>query len=207
MKRIVALVIVSVLFVAFSSVCAEATHKRGVIEFCELYMYRFMKLQRDSDLDYSIHVLEPHALPMSFDDNTVLLNSVAGSMEVNTTDYTVSSITMTFVDLNDSDEENEQNAMSCMMALSALEYNETDELKMRINSKLHGGADTAAEEALRLLTDELSDSIVDGMEEAIDTGKEVKVYSGNYDYYIAYNAGKRADGDFEYFYLIAYAHE
>ena len=207
MKRIIALLIVSALLVVFPSAYAEATHRRGVIEFCELYMYRFMKLQHDSDLEYSIHVLEPYSPPMSFDDHTVLLNSVAGSMEVNTTDYTVSGITMTFVDLNDTDEKNEQNAMSCMMALSALEYNETDELKLRVNSKLSGVAETAAEEALRLLTEELSNGIVDAMAEAVDTGKEVKVYSGNYDYYIAYNAGKRADGDFEYFYLIAYAHE
>lgn len=206
MKRILTLLIVSALLVTVPSAYAEATHRRGVIEFSELYMYRFMKLQRDSDLEYSIHVLEQYSPPMSFDDHTVLLNSAAGSMEVNTTDYTVSAITMTFVDINDSDEKNEQNAMSCMMALSALEYNETDELKMRVNSKLYGGSETAAEEALRLL-DLLSDTIVDAMQRAIDTGEEVKILSGNYDYFIAYDVGNKSGREYEYFYLIASEHE
>lgn len=206
MKRILTLLIVSALLVTVPSAYAEATHRRGVIEFSELYMYRFMKLQRDSDLEYSIHVLEQYSPPMSFDDHTVLLNSAAGSMEVNTTDYTVSTITMTFVDINDSDEKNEQHAMSCMMALSALEYNETDELKMRVNSKLYGGSETAAEEALRLL-DLLSDTIVDAMQRAIDTGEEVKILSGNYDYFIAYDVGNKSGREYEYFYLIASEHE
>lgn len=206
MKRILTLLIVSALLVTVPSAYAEATHRRGVIEFSELYMYRFMKLQRDSDLEYSIHVLEQYSPPMSFDDHTVLLNSAAGSMEVNTTDYTVSTITMTFVDINDSDEKNEQNAMSCMMALSALEYNETDELKMRVNSKLYGGSETAAEEALRLL-DLLSDTIVDAMQRAIDTGEEVKILSGNYDYFIAYDVGNKSGREYEYFYLVASEHE
>jgi len=207
MKKVFALFLSLTLFVVCSSAIAEATHRRGVIEFCELHMYRFMKLQHDTELNYDIHILEPNSMPHNLDNTTILLNSAAGSMEVNTTDYTVSGITMTFIDLDASDADNERNAMSCMMALSALEYNEMDDLKFQINSKLSGGAESAIEESLRILADEWSDKLVDIMGETVETGKEVKIYSGNYDYYVAYYAGQRKGSNFEYYYLIARAHE
>lgn len=207
MKRIIAILLTVALLIASSFAYAETTHKRGVIEFSELYMYRLMKLQYESELEFDICILEPYSTPMSISDDTILLNSVAGSMEISTIDYTVNNVVMTFLDLNDSDEENEKKAMSCITAISALEYNESDELMLRVNAKLNGGSETAIEEAFRVFTDELSDVIVDAMAEALETKKEVKVYSGNYDYYIAYNSGKRADKEFEYYYLVAYAHE
>ena len=60
---------------------------------------------------------------------------------------------------------------------------------------------------MRILADEWSDKLVDIMGETVETGKEVKIYSGNYDYYVAYYAGQRTGGDYEYYYLIARAHE
>jgi len=165
-----------------------------------------MKLQQESGIEYDIHIPEHFSPPTILGNDTLLLSSVAGSMEVNTEEYTINGVTMAFVDLNATDDKNEKNAMSCMMALSALEYNETDELRLRVNSKLYGGSETAAEEALRLL-DLLSDTIEDAMRKAIDTGEEVKILSGNYDYYIAYDVGNRLGREYEYFYLIASDHE
>ena len=212
MKRIIAILIVSALLVAFPSAYAEATHRRGVIEFCELYMYRFMKMQREADLDYSIHILEPYSSPRNLGSDTILLNSVAGSMEVSTEDYTVKSITLHYVDLHDTDQNNEQTGLSCIVAFSALEYNEMDELELRVNANLYGGSGTAVEEAIHIFTDYLSDTFIDAMNRARDTGKEVKIYTGNYDYYVAYNHYvaynpiQQANEQHEYYYLIAREH-
>ena len=206
-KRIAVLSTALLLFALASSAYAKTTQKRGVIEFCELYMYRYMKLQQEADLEFDVRIVEPFSSPTRYDNDTIKLNSVAGTMSVNTTDYTLERILMILSDLKKTDEEDVQHSVSCMMALSALEYNQMDELKLKAKSILNGGSETASEEAFRLFTDELSPNIIDAMPEAIKTGKEIKVYSGNYDYYLAYNAGEQSSREFEYLYLIAQAHE
>lgn len=195
---------------------AEATQKRNVIEFCELYMYRYLKYQYENGLALDIHVYthnpnyDTQDLEMwssvNPDETTLHMHCTAGSLIVSTKDYTVNSITMVFVDINATDEDNLQYVMRSMMALSALEYNETDEALLRIQSVQNGGSETAIMEAIRLLTDEISNNIEDAMQKAIDTGEEVKVYSGNYDYYIAHVDGISTD-NFEYIYLIARARD
>ena len=207
MKRVGALLISLLFLLGFSSACAEPTNKRGLIEFCELYMQRFTAYQKDYEIDYDVQIIGYHFGPLKYNDNYAMFSSTAGSIDVYLPDYTVSEITMTYSDFNAEKEVNERNYMSCMMALSALEYDYLDDRFLYMSSKVYGGASNATDKAFSIWSENVAGTLIDNLNAARETGNEVKIYSGNYDYFIAYNNGERDDKQYQYYYLIARAHK
>ena len=182
----------------------QATHRRGLIEFCELYMQRFTAYQKDNHEDYDIHVMG--IAPLILNDNYAMFNSTAGSIDVYLPDYTVSGVTMTYSNLAADAKTNECNFMSCIMAFSALEYDDADDYSLYIHSKIKGGVSNATDEVFRIWGEDISGSLPDKLDIAKESGEKVMVYSGNYDYYITYNSGDRDGRQFAYYYLIATEH-
>lgn len=185
----------------------QATHRRGLIEFCELYMQRFTAYQKDNHEDYNIHVLGIDNAPYILNDDYAMFNSTAGSIDVYLPDYTVSGITMTYSDLGADVDNNECNFISCIMAISALEYDYADDYSLYIRSKINGGVSNATDEVFRIWGENIAVPLLDKLDIARESGEKIMVYSGNYDYYIAYYSGDRDGRQYAYYYLIATEHK
>lgn len=183
MKKLLSALLVIVLLnplVAY----AESTDRRGLIEFVELYMQRITKYQIDNGMELDF-VYESSLAP-STKDNYLILDSTAGSIYINQEDFTVHSVGMVLYFSSEKSKDNiesennmKNTILKCIVAMSALEYDGRTEHLLKILK-----IDTV-EEARLILHDILSNfgSILD---EAVESGGPVSVYSGNYEYSIGY---------------------
>ena len=183
---------------------AKATDRRGTIEFCELYMYRLADYINDKNLDIDIPISTGWT-PFVLDEKILLLTSV-GNLEAYKGDFTVSSVQMLVDNLNADDSENERNAYVCIAAISALEFDYYEDAKFELYSKVNGSSASAMEEAIRIWCNDF-DITSDTCKKAYETGEKVKVYSGNYDYYLIYYSGSDNEKTYKYYYLRAEEHE
>ena len=180
-------------------VMADATQRRSIVDFCELYSYRASKYEDTSD--GAMFDLRP----MSGSWSTVItpdmfyVTTSCGSGSVSADDLTICDMTMTLVDLCDTDTQNKRTNAVFVLGFSALEFDALDESMLSLNSMAKGGTSNATEESFRIFNDEIIPKLTDGsFSEVKNNGTEVLIYSGNYDYYLSYYPFSSDGVDHEY---------
>lgn len=170
---------------------AEATDRRGLIEFVELYTQRITEYQKDNGIDCS-RIFESFVPPWT-NDNYLIFGSTAGSIGVNQEDYTVHDVIMTLCIPSKSDSDNDDFVISCIASIAALEYDSTDDSIFKLIKS------SAMERAKEIMDEVIAELLVGAMAKAVASNQKVNVYSGNYDYYVDYYAPE----GHEFLYLIA----
>lgn len=180
-----------VLLMALVSVGAAdstgSTKRRGALEFEALFAQRYTASgTEDGELTinpgyvYSVKTAEE-------DEDTVLavVSSSAGTLTIDLTNFTVYRAAIKLMENDATRDENQRLGFRACMAVSALEYSQAEDDIMRLTYSYLGGprnASVAAIDDFRQITEAMTDQAIS---DAIG-GERVKVYSGNYDYYLKY---------------------
>lgn len=193
-KCLFAILILSVVFVfAFFPIKTHAKQKaysetecRHLIEYTELSMKRYMEFERKYNREYDINVSSPF-VPFRETKNEYEFDSTFGTVTVDKEDFTVSRVLMIMSVGNDSSQNNEKHLFQCISAMSALEYDELAESKIETEYNVYkSGASSAFEKILEIWREEIQPGIKEAFKNnsSIDADP-VKLYSGNYDYYVS----------------------
>lgn len=193
-KRLFAFLILSVVFVfAFFPIKTFAKQKadsktecRHLIEYTELSMKRYMEFERKYNREYNIYVSSPFT-PFRETKDEFTFDSTFGTITVDKEDFTVSRVVTIMSKGNDSSQNNEKYLFQCISAMSALEYDEHAESMLEIEYKVKKtGASSAFEKTLEIWREEIQPGIKEAFKNnsSIDADP-VKLYSGNYDYYVS----------------------
>lgn len=173
-KKILAVLLVAIILLPCSA-GAVATEKRGLVEFIEVYMERITEYQKDARRDFNIPVPLWKSNPPYVGKDYVILHSSAGIIVANSEDFTVEEVSMTLIDMYIS---NADYLLNCAASISVLEYSDN------------------MDEGLRIVMEEITPSpkIDDALKQAIKSRDRVKVYSGNYDYFLVYQKNDNING-------------
>lgn len=180
--------------------------RRSVVEYLDLYWQRLSAYEKatniNSDyipLNYSIYKIT---------DNTGMVDSSAGFMSIDLDDLSIMSIDITVYDLNASSEENQQNASRFIIALSALEFDGSNDYRIKSYAdsaqkygKLQGNdfaynffsnlanQPTSIQQAMEIYESYIQPKITaENINKVMNLGQTLLLYSGNYyDYYLWHN--------------------
>lgn len=199
MRNRIALILVFILLFP-CVVNAESTEKRDLVEFLELYIYRYTQYAIENDIDIDLS-----AIPYYFNNyinkkpqEYITFVSSAGEIDVDSGSYLIHRLTMRMWSSTASEEDNNLSLTSCVIAISALEFDSIDELGSNLNKKYLNSSRTVIDEA-----DEIFNDIINKMDDAFyqtyETNERVLVCSYNYNYFIRYWSKE----DHEYLDLIA----
>lgn len=198
MKKLISVILAFFLVVSFPTFAHadnEKTDRRGCFEFTELFISRLDELAYNTDTDFDLYIhrsISPYA---SNDGSILFFDTSAGTLWLDSGDLSVVGIDMTLRDDSASEDENTINIAKCMVAISAFECTQNEDKRIRISSKVLGGPSNAFDVAKTIL-DQIVDAInSEILKEAIKTGEDVYVCSGNYDYYIGYIPAEKTDGE------------
>ena len=170
------LLILFVAIVLFPCIaCANATEKRGLVEFVELYTQRMDAYQQETGTSFDL--IPGTSMPSFWTGELQIVESLAGSIGVYPGNFTVHDVLMTFVVTSDDQAANKQAYVSCAAALSALEYDVSQDRGFHV---LNSSALQESLDIVRNIYGNIGDSLVDVQA----AGSRVLVYSGNYDYYL-----------------------
>ena len=199
------LLVAGVMCFAPVAVRADATKRRGLTEFCELYMQRYTKWQDDNGKDFDTHVYGD-TLPVKSED-ILSIAVTAGRIDVRTEDMSISEGIFTLLDTNAGDDKNEAYAMSFISALSALEYDSLMDSLFYSYSLAGGEAENSMEEAIRIFNTDISDALTSEAFNRCMDGESIKIYSGNYDYSLEYHPFNTGKAQRNQFWVFAKEHE
>ena len=184
MKRFLKITALALTFVmlactasALPNAKSNLTVRVPLAEFTQLFVSRMFEFQdllsREFDMDLN-------SSPAINIDGKLLINTAAGPAYINEDDLTVSSVSSRYLSYDDLSTIDNDLA-SCILMLSALEYDalQDDLLPITGSSPVY--------EAYMTFSDDISPLINDAAGKAKAELTPVKVYSGNYDYYIVYN--------------------
>ena len=180
MKKILAALLVALLLLPCAA-GADATERRGLVEFIELYASRLMEYQKDREEDYKV----PFGVnvPPEIKEDYILVETAAGSIAVDKDDLTILHIVsaLSFLPKGKTDEKakNEANyfyAVNCISVISALEHGAED---ARVLESLEI---SAMDDALWTMQKEILPKSKDSFPREIPGERIAKVYTGNYDY-------------------------
>lgn len=197
MKKIIAVILALALvasFPVFASADGEKTDRRGCFEFTELFVSRLDELAYNTGMDFDLNISKP-LYPYASDDGTVLFFSAsAGTLWLDSGDLSIVGVDMTLRDSSQSEDENLNNVTKCVVAISALECSQQKEDYLKLSSTYFGGPKNAFEVG-KEISDQILEAINSGaLKEAMETGSDVFVCSGNYDYYVSYIPAAKPDG-------------
>ena len=194
MKKNVALFMAILLMIPCVS-RADSTDRCGLIEFIELFTKRITEYQNKNNVDFRL-------LPGSISDPTsndgwIVLESTAGSIAVHPDDYTIHHILITYAVSQDEKQKYDIRLICAAAAISALEINAIGESQY----KAIGG--TALDAGQIIVNDIIGDRFQDCVVESLNSKSRVKVYEGNYYYFI----DTKMINDVLFVFLIAEEHE
>jgi hypothetical protein len=181
-------------------VFAAPTEKLTVSTYCELYMQRLDKFQKDYNFDLGITVYE--AIDPYKVNGGIAIESASGSITVDPNDMSVKEVLFTVNELNGTNEDNVKYERSFIAALSALEFDSTDDATFEMN-KIAGKTPSGSIEAAYTI---FSETILpafnsDNLTKA-NAGDEILIYSGNYDYRMLCHTASMPDGTKKTYYYI-----
>ena len=187
-----------------SSVYAETTQRRNIIDFCESYSYRAGKYEGTKEGSiFDFHPLSGHFLDSSI-SGELFVSTSCGTGVVYIDDFTIKEMTLTLADLRDSDIQNERHTAEFVLGFSALEFDDLGEHMLSLNAKVNGGEENATDESFRIFNDIIVPSLTEEIiSKVMNNDEEILVYSGNYDYYLSYYHISREETDHEYLYMTA----
>lgn len=188
MKRIVCVFLIAVILCSFNICFADnQTDCRGAFEFTELYIKRLTEYKASyANVEVDINIIPSELIVTA--NNTGVISVTAGTMEIDLTDYSLVGLTLILQDADADNSENRQYQAKAITAIAALEYSDADDafLKMTSEKNISDTLKGSIGEASAIMR-EIQTQWKDGaLNTAIQTGDPVLVYSGNYDYYIAY---------------------
>lgn len=187
LAKIIKVVSVSLFLSLLFGVCVSAapTNLRVATEFCELAMSRADRLKY-SGLDFDIKPGTSMVFP-SFDGKTKSITTAVASIYVDPDDFTIHEANMILSRPGETEEEGNNNFAKCAIAISALEFNSTDDDLYSIAGDLLYESESTTDESFKILNDSiiLSDGS-NAFTKAMETGEDILIYSGNYDYYVRY---------------------
>ena len=106
------LLILFVAIVLFPCIaCANATEKRGLVEFVELYTQRMDAYQQETGTSFDL--IPGTSMPSFWTGELQIVESLAGSIGVYPGNFTVHDVLMTFVVTSDDQAANKQAYVSC----------------------------------------------------------------------------------------------
>lgn len=192
-----------ILSFALPSSAESHTNKRYAFEFAELYAYRFSTITQKLGKDFDMSFM---SIPFVSDfGETYFVSLSFGSLNISKKDFTVESASFILHDFNADSKRNDEIYFQAASALSALEYNgNEDELMDIFFRDANSGYKNAIDAGLKIIYDEIS-PIVRNNYDAIISGDEIEVYSGNYRYYVSYYNSEYNGRKSEYFHLTAKA--
>ncbi len=184
-KRIALILVFILLFP--SVVNAEATDQRDLVEFLELYMYRYTQYALEKDLRIDLSTIPYYFNNIINSENLEYITFVssAGEIVVESGSYLIHSLTMNLWSSSSSDDSDERKVRSCIIAISALEFDSNDELKSDLYRKYLNTNRTVIDDATDIFFDiirKAGDDYQQGHAASIKT----YICSYNYDYYIKY---------------------
>ena len=185
LKKISLIVLIGVLIIFCSTLVlyAKPTDRKVATEFCEVAMSRADRLKY-SGLDYGIDPAIPFVFP-DYSGKTISVSTSVGTIYVYPDDLTISEAYMILTKPEDTEEESSTRLIKCALAISALEFSLAEDDIYEI-TKGQYGSESPTEKAFAILNENASYST---FVEAEETGEDILIYSGNYDYYVrSYNS-------------------
>lgn len=182
MKKLIPSVI-AILFLLFIAVPAMSetaqanpTDRRDLIEYVELYMKRITEYQMNNKVDFRIN--PTLNMPPCEENGFLVFESSGGSAYVSPDDYKVSEVWITLTTSKTDKSASEKEVINAASCIAALEYDGIKESIMNITG-------VGPEEAgYNIVKHMISPIMKTAAQQSFASGEKIKVYSGNYDYYI-----------------------
>ena len=142
-------------------------------------------------------------------DNLITVSSDGGLLDIDLEDFTVVMLDTVLYDFQKTDDKNGALFARCVTAFSALEYDDIEASFFSLNAKvgIGSGANDAVEESFRIWDEKIVPAFERVITEAVQSGEEVLLYSGNYDYYVVYYSSQGSGASLEQLGMIARAHK
>lgn len=178
----------------------EPTVTRSLSELLQLCVKRMEQFEELTKMDCNYFIQED-TIKAGKQSGLLECSFAFGTAFVNKSDYTVESVLMLLVDGDCTEEETQANLYKCVSVMSALEYSDLEDAVMNITGKLDPKSSSSAiAKTYQLFGDRIIANTLNLLEQpTYNLGDEVKVYTGNYDYYAS---GENIDGS-ELIFLIA----
>ena len=209
MKRLISGTIAFVFFFVMNTVAyADSTKYHGALEFCELYATRLPKAYEMAEIDDEIRISRDLVFGQ-LSDNLITVSSDGGLLDIDLEDFTVVMLDTVLYDFQKTDDKNGALFARCVTAFSALEYDDIEASFFSLNAKvgIGSGANDAVEESFRIWDEKIVPAFERVITEAVQSGEEVLLYSGNYDYYVVYYSSQGSGASLEQLGMIARAHK
>lgn len=188
--KIITVFMAMIIIMCQCTVSASAeTIYRDAFSFCELYTQRLMNFEKSTNseiADISDYYFNEINAPLG------TVNCCAGSISLNPDDWSVSEF---MTEIYASYGTNPTRIMSAIIAISCLEYNVSDETTLKYIKKTD-----PITMAYSIYSEHMSMYTTSIGIRKLDKNEPVKVYEGNYTYYLRYF---KASSDTEIIYLIA----
>lgn len=147
-----------------------------LVEFVELSTQRITEYQLTNNVDFSISSIGDMD-PVKIGDYLYFTSSLA-AIYVYPDTCRIHDLSLTLSSSKDDKTVYEKRYVTAAMVMSALEYNAMQDSLMKLTST------SAADASLLLVKYVLGPNLKSAAQEALATGEKVKIYSGNYDYFI-----------------------
>lgn len=207
MKRLISGIFAFVLFFVMNTVAyADSTKYHGALELCELYATRLPEAYELAEIDDELRISRDLVFGQ-FSDNVITVSSDAGLLDIDLEDFSVVKLDTVLYDFKKSEEDNAAVFVRCVTAFSALEYDDIEDSLFELYAKagIGSGANDAVEESLRIWNEMIVPAFERVITEAVQSGEEVFLYSGNYDYYVVYYSNQGSGASLEQLGMIARA--
>lgn len=190
-RKIIVLLVASCLAIScFASSLAErnvTTNRRPLTEFCELYMKRIMEFnanygQNTGGLNSTVW----SPLITEGYQTTYFVGSKGGTLEVYKSDLTIKELYTTIMDLNADEQEGHNVVLEALISISALEMDDTEADLIELYHEIDKNS---PENVIMKYLDEYTNIIHPALSsnvKKLESGEEILVYQGNYDYYVEY---------------------
>lgn len=173
----------------------DATHRRGLAEFIQLYMQRISQMKEKYYMDLSDSIID---LPVLDSDGRYLImfGGIPARVYVDKTDLSIAEAIITLTNM-DYETQNEfvNNMCKAMIAMSAIEE---DEYAAQLIESYHNYDDSAPADIIMKYMQFNNDYITPAIKnletlQKIMSGEDIFVYQGSYDYYIRLESSNGKD--------------
>lgn len=171
----------------YATAYADSTKCHGALEYCELYTVRLPAALELAGVDEE-SVITREWVADQTEGDVITVAFEGGILDISLEDFSILSLNTTLYDYRKTEEENSVIMARCIASFSALEYDDADNSLFKWYAESGAGSQSknAIEESFRIWDETISQTFGKSVADAVRSGEEILIYSGNYDYYLVF---------------------